>query len=413
MQKEYRETVEDLVLANDHLIYCLNNECCLNDYYFQVLKIEMFALAFTIFSDCLGDIRIDDELFDSFVKHEYYFENGNIMIKGKKISVEKLEIIFVNILNSYRSMRTAKVFNYADYSRVKIENNKSSNFGTNGCKIFGFKSYERTKPLGMDEIKIANAMNNHKLDKEGYTKEYFNSLRYPFKDLAYDTIVYYYNTIKGCEEVPLFQRSSNKLKTIKGFGYMLLNLYPLTFYAKGKDVIDYGALNICHVFADIANFRYDDEWVSFNEELKTIADNIEACKVFLRSRKVKKSVKWSVYQQMEKQEKNRKRLIDERCKKFMMCGDTIEFDLDNNCFYTGNTWNKHVLYNLELALKSGFVDVSEIEEKEGKIKLYGVVGDDIDFILEIDRYFMAEVFNIDNMLDSLKSSNDKGMVVSH
>ena len=97
--------------------------------------------------------------------------------------------------------------------------------------------------------------------------------------------------------------------------------------------------------------------------------------------------------------------MDLQCyKRSVDCSDVTEvYDENGEPYYTGAMLNKHILYNLEIALRNGHVDVIKNNGREEMV-FYAIVDGKVDFILKVGINKILNMFDTNNLIESIKTN---------
>ena len=359
-------------------------------------------------------------------KQDYYIQDNKIIIEGNEISFELLEMAFLETILKYREKKAGKIIKFEPIKKEENEEDVSQNMCTvseiNFSDVIQFESGRDIEQEENERNEAIRIMNTYKLDREGLAKSYLYDIRESFRDIACESIISLYNILENGRKnrmfksnVPLIDENNRGNKSLIKFAYMLLSFYPIQFYAKEKEIIDYSSLLIPNITSDANYYRYDDTCEEFEKKFERINNIIDSCMIFVRSRRVRESEKRRVRFQINQLEWEKRELEAKYMEEMLSQTDMREVFNDDTeeSFYTSRTLNKHILYNIENALRNGHVDIRTIHGKTSFV-FYSVYGDDVDFILSIDSNKMIDVIDSENLMESLiiEDSQSKRMLIN-
>lgn len=407
VEMEFRNTVEQMLLTNDSLYYYLSNKYESVDFKKKIINIELFFLTFNLFYDCFRQVDFTIEWREAIYKNNYYIKDDKIFINESECSYDLLEFAFRKTLEIYSNCRIKRVIEFDKDREVKRRKLKENISDEDKVLMFDREEYLSRK--------IVEKNNAYRFDQT--TKNMLTYNKSSFREAAYNGIVSIYNRLLNnnnvFKELPLIEKKcSNKM--ITNFGYMLLIFYPVIFYDRDKDFIDYNKLLICNLYAEPFRFRFSRKWQEYNKQMKKYDDCIKNCDIVINNKKVSADEKARAKRTKKEFLREKKEFDIKEGTIFLSNVEVREVCVDNDetkSVYAGYDWNKHLVYHLANALRHGCVDVSSINSNFGYLKLYSYIGKDLDYAIEISNSGMCNIFIIDNLIDSLKSCDySKGRI---
>lgn len=418
MQNEYKKTIKSMILANESLKEQILEDFRIEEEDNKIINIELFYLTFSLFSDYFKRLDIYDSWKELLGSHDYYIDGDRVISGGKEISFQLLEMTFIETLLKYREKRDKKIVNVTNFRKVKMSSESMTEEDNSEVEVLynighgeliqfvndGVVNDERDSKRE-EAIKV---LSSYQIGNSECVKSYLYEIRDGFRNIVYDCIVSLYNRLKKGRKdkmfksvIPLINESSKDSRQHSELAHLLLTMYPIQFYGKDKDCIDYSKLLIPNIEVDANHYRYDDVWEEFEKKYEEINKIIDNCMIFIRSRKVKESekrrIRFKINQlEWEKRDLESKYMLDMIEKTDMR--EIIDEETDES-YYSGSMLNKHILYNLEIALKNGHVDIIN---KKGRdvLVLYAIVDKQVDFILEIDSSKFLDIIDMDSILSS-------------
>ena len=186
---------------------------------------------------------------------------------------------------------------------------------------------------------------------------------------------------------------------------MLLNFYPLQIYAKNRDIIDYSSLLIEGIDADFNLYTSDEAWKEFERKINKLNLEIDNYLIFIRNRKVPESAKLKVRNRIDQIKLEKKLLSEQYMHEVINQSDMkeiIELENREESFYSSSQLNKHILCDIENALKKGYIRIDK-----DKVVFYGIKDDKVDFIINIYNNMIMDIFDTDNVLKSLNNTHNR------
>ena len=210
------------------------------------------------------------------------------------------------------------------------------------------------------------------------------------------------NIFKG--DIPLLSAADVNLSYYRKFAYMLMSCYPIQIFKPARECLEYLDLRFPNIQADANYYRYDDEWEEYEKKRNRVLADIGVCNFFLRCRRASKTEKDKARKRGEFLIR-KKELLDLQCFNHSVdCSDVTEvYDENGEPYYTGAMLNKHILYNLEIALRNGHVDVIKNNGREEMV-FYAIVDGQVDFILKVGINKILNMFDTNNLIESIKTN---------
>ena len=414
MNNYYENTIKKMIYSNEELEKLLFEDESISLSKNKIINIELFFLTFNLFKEYLDKTDIDVKWKNMIKEEDYIIKGDRIFIGDEEISYQLLEIAFINTLFEYKKEKDAKIIKlpviksekelpkYDSFEIIDLFYEKDDKVQT------VFTSDQFTEEIyEEDAIKQLNSYTIEDCDSIAY---YLNSIKSNFRNIAFDSILNTYNLLKKYRKNVLFKNdlsliNDNSTNDIfyKDLIIFLLRLYPIQFYSKDKIEMKYENLELPNVEVDANHYRYDDEWTRVNEEYETINQRIEYLTKYKKSFKSMsprdyKKLPFVISTLEMKRTKLLEKLLD---LSLIREHEIVEDDECLETYYSGELYNKHILYNLEVALNNGHVD---IRKKYGKdvIIFYAIVDEEVDYILEVEIDKIKDV--IDNMclIDSIE-----------
>ena len=421
MQSKYSNTIEKLVLANESLKELYLNDFQLDEECNKAISIELFFLAFSIFEDYFKKIEVDEVWKNLFAKQDYYLEGDKIVSGNTEIPYDVIEMTFLETMLKYREKAHKKVLDISCFSNINSNYKKRIEMPIPEKKAqIIFMDMDRVKDkICNSREKAIRSLFSYEVSNDINVKHYLDISKREFRRLAYDGIASLYNRLKKNRKeklfngnLPLVDEKHKENGYVEALTHLMVSCYPIQFYAKDKECIDYSSLLLPNIEANANHYRYDDVWEEFEEELERINKIINTCKIVIRNRKVKEPEKKRVRFRINQLEWKKRRLEEQYVKKMIDRTDMREvYDEETGEFYyTGRVLNKHILYNIEVALKNGHVD---IVDKNGKYEFvfYAIVDKNVDFILTIDAGKLKDIFDSTNLVEAIeKKVHEKRMI---
>lgn len=410
MQNNHKNTIKKMVIANEYLKNNILDNYPIDQEDNIIINIELFFLTFTLFSDCFRRIEMSEELKRIIEDQDYYIDGDKIILRDKVISFESLEKAFIETLLKYNEIKSSKIISY-DPTRFFSKKTPQEAITGQETKIMPFNSknyLEKKKNFQNEAIGI---LNSYKLDKDGKAISYLHEIKSNFRLVAYDSIVSLYYKLNIDRQDQAFKSyqsllSNNSIKKyyIK-FIYMLLNIYPLQIYAKNRDIIDYSSLLIEGIDADFNLYTSDEAWKEFERKINKLNLEIDNYLIFIRNRKVPESAKLKVRNRIDQIKLEKKLLSEQYMHEIINQSDMkeiIELDNREESVYSSSQLNKHILCDIENALKKGYIRIDK-----DKVVFYGIKDDKVDFIINIYNNMIMDIFDIDNVLKSLNNTHNQ------
>ena len=410
MQNTHKKTIKKMVIANDNLRYKILDYSEIDEENNKIINIELFFLTFTLFSDYFRRIEMPEELKRIIKEQDYYIDGDKIISRDKVIPFETVEKAFIDTLLMYKEKNQSKIISY-DQVRCLSKKTPQESINESETKIIQFnpKNYlEKKENIHNEAITI---LNSYKLDKEGKAISYLHEIKSAFRLVVYDSIVSLYYKLNIDRQDQAFKSyqsllSNNSIKKyyIK-FIYMLLNFYPLQIYAKNRDIVDYSYLLIEGIEADFNLYASDENWKEFERKINKLNLEIDNYLIFIRNRKVPESAKLKVRNRIDQIKQEKKLLSEQYMHEIINQSDMkeiIELENREESFYSSSQLNKHILCDIENALKKGYIRIDK-----DKVVFYGIKDDKVDFIINIYNNMIMDIFDTDNVLKSLNNNKNK------
>lgn len=401
MQMDYNNSIRNMIFSNENLKDMLFNNSEIDDYSNKIVNLELFFLAFKIFEDDFKKLDIYDSWKELFIKQDYIIDGDKILFGDKEISYQLIEITFINLMIEYRNKIKGKII---EFPSMKKTINKEYML-SNEDNLISFGNIEDTD----DEVR--SKLDKYIVDKSEDTKKFLDSTSVYFKNMVYDGIINVYNRLKENRTNRMFKTNllqiSEDNKYLNDLMMFLLNLYPIHYYAKDKVFIRYDYIKMHHILVDPNHFKFDDAWEMLTNRLDILSKKIDLltnAKSISRGRN-KRKYQFLLNNAIMDRERVLEQILD-----ISEVSEEEEFNGDS--FYSGELLNKHIIYNLELAINKGYVDFRKNKQDKDELVLYAINGNEVDFIMhiELDKLYMA----IDdmNVIDLFKSDNGIRKVLS-
>lgn len=410
MQNTHKKTIKKMVIANDNLRYKILDNCEIDEENNNIINIELFFLTFTLFSDYFRIIEMPEELKRIIKEQDYYIDGDKIISRDKEISFETVEKAFIDTLLMYKEKNQSKIISY-DQVRCLSKKTPQESIIESETKIIQFNSQKYLEKKENIHNEAIGILNSYKLDKDGKAISYLHEIKSAFRLVAYDSIVSLYYKLNIDRQDQAFKSyqsllSNNSIKKyyIK-FIYMLLNFYPLQIYAKNRDIIDYSSLLIEGIDADFNLYASDETWKEFERKINKLNLEIDNYLIFIRNRKVPESAKLRVRNRIDQIKLEKKLLSEQYMHEIINQSDMkeiIELENREESFYSSSQLNKHILCDIENALKKGYIRIDK-----DKVVFYGIKDDKVDFIINIYNNMIMDIFDTDNVLKSLNNNQNK------
>ena len=410
MQNTHKKTIKKMVIANDNLRYKILDYSEIDEENNKIINIELFFLTFTLFSDYFRRIEMPEELKRIIKEQDYYIEGDKIISRDKVISFETVEKAFIDTLLMYKEKNQSKIISY-DQVRFLSKKTPQESIVESETKIIQFNSKKYLEKKENMHNEAIGILNSYKLDKDGKAISYLHEIKSAFRLVAYDSIVSLYYKLNIDHQDQAFKSyqsllSNNSIKKyyIK-FIYMLLNFYPLQIYAKNRDIVDYSYLLIEGIDADFNLYASDETWKEFERKINKLNLEIDNYLIFIRNRKVPESAKLRVRNRIDQIKLEKKLLSEQYMHEIINQSDMkeiIELENREESFYSSSQLNKHILCDIENALKKGYIRIDK-----DKVVFYGIKDDKVDFIINIYNNMIMDIFDTENVLNSLNNNQNK------
>ena len=410
MQNTHKKTIKKMVIANDNLRYKILDYSEIDEENNKIINIELFFLTFTLFSDYFRRIEMPEELKRIIKEQDYYIDGDKIISRDKVISFETVEKAFIDTLLMYKEKNQSKIISY-DQVRFLSKKTPQESIVESETKIIQFNSKKYLEKKENMHNEAIGILNSYKLDKDGKAISYLHEIKSAFRLVAYDSIVSLYYKLNIDHQDQAFKSyqsllSNNSIKKyyIK-FIYMLLNFYPLQIYAKNRDIVDYSYLLIEGIDADFNLYASDETWKEFERKINKLNLEIDNYLIFIRNRKVPESAKLRVRNRIDQIKLEKKLLSEQYMHEIINQSDMkeiIELENREESFYSSSQLNKHILCDIENALKKGYIRIDK-----DKVVFYGIKDDKVDFIINIYNNMIMDIFDTENVLNSLNNNQNK------
>ena len=410
MQNTHKKTIKKMVIANDNLRYKILDYSEIDEENNKIINIELFFLTFTLFSDYFRIIEMPEELKRIIKEQDYYIDGDKIISRDKVISFETVEKAFIDTLLMYKEKNQSKIISY-DQVRFLSKKTPQESIVESETKIIQFNSKKYLEKKENMHNEAIGILNSYKLDKDGKAISYLHEIKRTFRSVAYDSIVSLYYKLNIDHQDQAFKSyqsllSNNSIKKyyIK-FIYMLLNFYPLQIYAKNRDIVDYSYLLIEGIDADFNLYASDETWKEFERKINKLNLEIDNYLIFIRNRKVPESAKLRVRNRIDQIKLEKKLLSEQYMHEIINQSDMkeiIELENREESFYSSSQLNKHILCDIENALKKGYIRIDK-----DKVVFYGIKDDKVDFIINIYNNMIMDIFDTENVLNSLNNNQNK------
>ena len=380
---DYNNSIRNMIFSNENLKDMLLSNGDIDDYSNKIVNLELFFLAFKIFEDEFIKLDIYDSWKELFIKQDYIIDGDKILFGDKEISYQLIEITFINLMVEYRKKNKGKLISFP-----KINNNVSiSDIPNNEDNIVYFKEVEDTD----DEVRTK--LDKYIVDKSDETVVFLKSISESFKNMVYDGIINVYNRLKENRSNRMFKTNllqiSDDNKHLNDLIIFLLSLYPIHYYAKDKVFIRYDYIKMHHILVDPNHFKYDDAWEMLTNRLDIISKKIDLLtniKSMVKGRD-KRKYQFLLNNAIMDRERVLEQILD-----ISEVSEEIECNGDYMMsFYSGELLNKHIIYNLELAINKGYVDIRKNKQGKDEVVFYAINGNEVDFIMhiELDKLYTA------------------------
>lgn len=404
--------MKDLIYTNDSL-----REFIMHDYEMEedecfYANVELFFLTFALFSDDLENINLNDSVRELIETQKYYIDGDRIILGDKEIAFGVLEMAFVEVLSYYKKKRNRKIIDVDVFeSKRQSKGNVDILLDTGYGQLIEFdidNAEEAEKSAREEAIK---KLNEYKASGYEEIDTYLYEIEHSFRDTAYEGIAILYNKLRELRDdnifkgdIPLLCAADVNLSYYRKFAYMLMSCYPIQIFKPARECLEYLDLRFPNIQFDANYYRYDDEWEEYEKMRNKVLAHIRDCNIFLRSKRVSKMEKDNVRKCGERLIR-KKELLDFQCYKHSVdCSDVTEvYDENGEPFYTGAMLNKHILYNLEIALRNGHVDVIKNNGREEMV-FYAIVDGKVDFILKVGINKILNMFDTNNLIGSIKTN---------
>ena len=174
---------------------------------------------------------------------------------------------------------------------------------------------------------------------------------------------------------------------------------------KNRDIIDYSSLLIEGIDADFNLYTSDEAWKEFERKINKLNLEIDNYLIFIRNRKVPESAKLKVRNRIDQIKLEKKLLSEQYMHEIINQSDMkeiIELENREESFYSSSKLNKHILCDIENALKKGYIRIDK-----DKVVFYGIKDDKVDFIINIYNNMIMDIFDTENVLNSLNNNQNK------
>ena len=401
----YKNTIRKMISSNQEIESLLYEDSSISRNGNKVANIELFFLTFKLFKEELNKIEILDKWKNLLNNGDYYIKGDKIYFDDQEVSFHLLEIVFIKILEQYKKNNKPKII------QMPIKDNKEET--TNNIEID-----KEDKIISLRD-NITNADDYiEEAQKQIYSYKiddsityYLSNIRNNFKDIAFDSILLLYNKLKRYRKDEMFKDNiphineeninDNCYKDIIKF---LLDFYAIQYYSKDKINMDYENMEMSNIEVDANHYRYDDEWTRLNDEYEELNQRINHLNTyknrfrFMSPRDYKKLPFIIATLEMK-----RSQVLEELLElSFVRETELVSDDEYFDSYYSGELYNKHILYNLEVALNNGHIDLIKKHNKDMMV-FYAIVDNEVDYILEV------ELDKIKDVIDTvcLKETIDK------
>lgn len=404
--------MKELIYTNDSL-----REFIMHDYEMEedecfYANVELFFLTFALFSDDLENINLNDSVRELIETQKYYIDGDKIILGDKEIAFSVLEMAFVEVLLYYKKERNRKIIGVDVFeSKIQSKGNVDILLDTGLGQLikFDINNVEEEERLAREEA--IRKLYEYKASGYEEVDTYLYEIEHSFKDTAYEGIAILYNKLRKRrdnnifkKDIPLLNASDVNLSYYRKFAYMLMSCYPIQIFKPARECLEYLDLRFPNIQADANYYRYDDEWEEYEKKRNKVLGDIGVCNIILRCRRVSKMEKDKARKRGEFLIRKKELLDLQRYKHSVDCSDVTEdYDENGEPFYTGAMLNKHILYNLEIALRNGHVDVIKNNGREEMV-FYAIVDGEVDFILKVGINKILNMFDTNNLIESIKTS---------
>lgn len=412
MLKRYASMMTDFIYTNDSLREFITHDYEMEEDECFYANVELFFLTFALFSDDLGNINLNDSVRELIETQKYYIDGDKIILGDKEIAFGVLEMAFVEVLSYYRKKRNRKIIDVDVFeSKIQSKGNVDILLDTGLGQLikFDINNVEEEERLAREEA--IRKLYEYKASGYEEVDTYLYEIEHSFKDTAYEGIAILYNKLRKCrdnnifkEDILLLNAADVNLSYYRKFAYMLMSCYPIQIFKPARECLEYLDLRFPNIQADANYYRYDDEWEEYEKRRNEVLKDIGVCNIILRGRRVSKTEKDKARKRGEFLIR-KKELLDLQCYNHSVdCSDVTEvYDENGEPYYTGAMLNKHILYNLEIALRNGHVDVIKNNGREEMV-FYAIVDGKVDFILKVGINKILNMFDTNNLIESIKTN---------
>ena len=368
--------MKDLIYINDSLREFIMHDCEMEEDECFYANVELFFLTFALFSDDLENINLNDSVRELIETQKYYIDGDKIILGDKEIAFGVLELLDTG----FGQLIKFDINNVEEEERLAREE--------------AIRKLYEYKASGYEEVDT-----------------YLYEIEHSFKDTAYEGIAILYNKLRELRDdnifkgdIPLLSAADVNLSYYRKFAYMLMSCYPIQIFKPARECLEYLDLRFPNIQADANYYRYDDEWEEYEKKRNRVLADIGVCNFFLRCRRASKTEKDKARKRGEFLIR-KKELLDLQCFNHSVdCSDVTEvYDENGEPYYTGAMLNKHILYNLEIALRNGHVDVIKNNGREEMV-FYAIVDGQVDFILKVGINKILNMFDTNNLIESIKTN---------
>jgi len=387
MQNEYSNSIRNMIFSNEYLKSMLLEGERIDEYSSKMVNLELFFLAFKIFEDEFKELDIYDYWKELLIKQDYIINGDKILFGNREISFQLIEIMFINLMIKFRNKRSNKIVDITQFIKYEEKEEEQDS---------AIVSFEKKEDNSIEEVR-AN-LDKYIVDKSKNTNDFLNDISSNFKLLVYDSIINVYNKLKEYRTDRMFKTNISLIgednKFLDELAIFLLSMYPIGYYGKDKQLISYDYLEMPDIMVDPNHFKFDSAWENLTNRLEIINKKIELLTdVKNRTRNILEKNRYGI--KIAILEREKKRVLDQ----IIDIGEVqenIQYDGDYiEASYSGELLNRHIIYNLNIAINKGYVDFRKNVQGKEEMVFYSINGSEVDFIMhiEVDKLYMA----IDNM----------------
>lgn len=407
----YKNTIKKMLTSNQEVEELLYENIMISNKSNKVANIELFFLTFKLFKEELHKLDLYDNWLTLIDSGDYHIKGDKIYFGDQEVSFHLLEIVFIKILELYKKKNDSKIV-VMPIRRIEEE---TKTYDTEIISILNNTNIDNMD--GIYEEDAIRQISSYKIEDCDSVDYYLKKINSTFKNVAYDSILYLYNRLKEYRKDEIFKRNmeyineeSTNDKCYKDMIKFLLDFYAIQYYSKDKIDMKYEDMEMANIEVDANHYRYDDDWTRLNEEYEEINRRINNLTYYknrarFKSPREHKKLPFVISTLEMKRAQILEQLLDlSLIREHELVEDEEKFE----SYYSGELYNKHILYNLEVALNNGHIDFIRKHNKD-MIVFYAIVGEEVDYILEV------ELDKIKDVIDTvcLKETINKEKVLTY